>query len=73
MRAAARKLRNLLLAAAASRMGLSGNPIDTPPFSDGLEATEAWAGKEDVFIVAEAKWTSQLTSGRQTTSERGAL
>jgi hypothetical protein len=65
-------LRNLLLAAART-IGLSEDRIDTLPFSDGQEAAEAWAGKEVVCIVAEAKWTSQPTSGRQTTSGRGTL
>jgi hypothetical protein len=32
-------------------MELSGDRIDTPPFNDGQEATEAWVGKEVVFIV----------------------
>ena len=48
---AAQKLRDLPLAATARTMGLSGDRIDTPPFSDGQEATEARVGKEIVFIV----------------------
>ena len=51
MCAAAQKLRDLPLAAAARTMGLSGDRVDTPPFSDGQEATEAWVGKEVVFIA----------------------
>jgi len=49
--AAAQKLRDLPLAAAATTMELSGDRIDTPRFSDGQEATEALVGKEVVFIV----------------------
>jgi hypothetical protein len=32
-------------------MEVAGDRIDTPPFSDGQEATEVWVGKEVVFIV----------------------
>jgi hypothetical protein len=48
---AAQKPRDLPLAATARTMGLSGDRIDKLPFSDGQKATEAWVGKEVVFIV----------------------
>ena len=35
-------------------MEVAGDRIDTPLFSDGQEATEAWVGKEVVFIVGQA-------------------
>ena len=49
MRAVAQKLRNSPLTAAPRTMEVSGDRIDTPPFSDGQEATEAWVGKEVVM------------------------
>ena len=49
--AVAQKLRDSRLTAAAGTMEVAGDRIDTPPFSDGQEATEVWVGKEVVFIV----------------------
>ena len=44
-------------------MEVAGDRIDTPLFSDGQEATEAWVGKEVVFIVGQA--TGHPSSGVQ--------
>ena len=54
MRAVAQKLRDSPLTGAARTMEVAGDRIDTPLFSDGQEATEAWVGKEVVFIVGQA-------------------
>lgn len=51
MRAVAQKLRDSRLTAAAGTIKVAGDRIDTPPFSDGQEATEVWVGKEVVFIT----------------------
>jgi hypothetical protein len=50
-RAAAQTKRNLPLTAAARTLEVAGDRIDTPPFSAGKEAADAWVGKEVVFIV----------------------
>jgi hypothetical protein len=33
-------------------MGVDGDRIETPSFSDGKEAAEAWVAKEVVYIVS---------------------
>jgi hypothetical protein len=51
MRAVPQKLRDSPLTAAARTIEVAGDCIDAPLFRDGQEATEAWVGKEVVFIV----------------------
>ena len=51
MRAVAQKLRDSTLTAALWMMGVDGGRIETPSFSDGKEAAEAWVAKEVVYIV----------------------
>ena len=51
VRAVGQKLRDSPLTAAPRTMEVARDRIDTPPFSDGQEATEARVGKEVVFIV----------------------
>jgi len=50
--AVAQKLRDSTLTTPPRMMGVDGDRIETPSFSDGKEAAEAWVAKEVVYIVS---------------------
>ncbi|HZC81974.1 MAG TPA: hypothetical protein VE222_09720, partial [Nitrospiraceae bacterium] len=60
---------DLPLTAAVRTMEVAGDRIDTPPFSDGQEAAEAWVGKEVVFIVGYVLRLLQLAVTEEVSSK----
>jgi hypothetical protein len=69
--AVAGKLRDSPLTAAARAIEVAGDGIDTPPFSDGQEAIDAWAGKDNpsprgFFAFLAAKYASKAVMSAPT-------